>query len=86
MNKVQLTLTNQEAALLESFGSQFGYNLSKTIRYFISKASENILQQGFIPTYEMSAKTEKKGLQAVKEHRAGKTIKVSNATSFFDSL
>lgn len=86
MNKVQLTLTNQEAALLESFGSQFGYNLSKTIRYFISKASENILQQGFIPTYEMSAKTEQNGLRAIEEYKAGKTIKVTNVDAFFDSL
>ncbi len=86
MNKVQLTLTNQEAALLESFGAQFGYNLSKTIRYFVSKASESILQQGFMPTYEMSPQTEQKGLQALKDYRAGRTTQVSDVNAFFDSL
>lgn len=86
MNKVQLTLTDQEIALLEGFGSQFGYNLSKTIRYVISKASEKILQQGFVPTYQMSEKTEAKGLEAVRQHRAGQTTKISSVGAFFDSL
>lgn len=86
MNKVQLTLTSQEVNLLESFGSQFGYGLTKTIKYIISKASEKILQQDSIPTYEMSEETEKKGLQALEEYRSGKTIKVSNAETFFEAL
>jgi hypothetical protein len=86
MNKVQLTLTDQEASLLESFGSQFGYSLAKTIRYVISKASEKILQQNKIPTFEMSEETEKKGLEALEEYRSGKATQVKNVGAFFDSL
>ena len=51
MTKVQLTLTTQEATLLKNYGSQFGYNLPKTIRFFISKASEEILKNE-VPTFK----------------------------------
>ena len=86
MTKVQLALTDQEAAILNSYGSQFGYNLAKTIRFVISKATESFLQQGTIPTYEMSPQTEARGLKALKEHQAGKTIKVDDIGSFFNRL
>jgi len=79
MTKVQLTLTNQEAALLAGYGSQLGYNVSKTANFFIKKAAEKILNQGVIPVYEMSRETEKKGLEALTEHRDGKTIKITDA-------
>ncbi|MBU1088529.1 hypothetical protein KKC08_05485 [Patescibacteria group bacterium] len=86
MTKVQLSLTNQEAAILNSYGSELGYNLSKTIRFLISKAAEKFLQKGTIPVYKMSQKTEKKGLQALKEYKTGKTIKIDDVDNFFSQL
>ncbi len=85
MTKVQLSLTTQEASLLENYGSQFGYNLPKTIRFFISKASEEILKNK-IPTFSMSEETEKNGLEALEEHRLGETAKVDDVADFFSSL
>jgi len=85
MTKVQLSLTSQEATILGNYGSQFGYNLSKTIRFFISKASEEILK-GETPTFAMSRKTEDKGLKALEEHRSGKTTKIDDVKNFFNSL
>lgn len=85
MTKVQLSLTTQETAILGNYGSKFGYNLPKTIRFFISKASEEILKDN-IPTFQMSEETEKKGLQALKEYQEGKTIEVENVEEFFNSL
>lgn len=86
MNKVQLSLTNEEAAILEGYGSQFGYSLPKTLRYIISKAAENFLKEGTVPVFEMSAITEQAGLDALKEYRSGKTTAVSNTDEFFDNL
>ncbi|MBU2592673.1 hypothetical protein KKD61_04400 [Patescibacteria group bacterium] len=86
MTKVQLSLTDQEAAILSNYGSQFGYNLPKTIRFVISKASEKLLREGVVPVYEMSKKTEKKGLEALKKHKAGKTIAVQDVKEFFSAL
>lgn len=86
MTKVQLTLTDQEAALLAGYGSQLGYNVPKTAKFFIRKAAEQILNQGVMPVYEMSKETEQRGLEALKQHQAGKTIKVTDAKKFFEDL
>lgn len=85
MTKVQLSLTPQEAAILSSYGSKFGYNLPKTIRFFLSKASEEIIKNE-IPTFKMSKKTEENGLKALEEHRLGKTYEMDDVDEFFDSL
>ena len=85
MTKVQLSLTSQEANIIGNNGSQFGYNLPKTIRYFITKASEEILRDE-IPTFKMSKKTEENGLKALEEHRLGKTQEMDDIDGFFSSL
>lgn len=86
MNKVQLSLTDEEAAILASYGSQFGYSLPKTLRFVISKAAEKFIREGTIPVFEMSDKTEQAGLAALKEHKAGKTIAVDDIDAFLDNL
>jgi len=68
------------------YGAQFGYNLSKTVRFVVSKASEAILKESAEPVYQMSERTERLGLQALKEHAEGKTTKVSNIAEFFNTL
>ncbi|HEX7017541.1 MAG TPA: hypothetical protein VF209_01380 [Patescibacteria group bacterium] len=86
MNKVQLTLTKEEAAIIEGYGNRFGYSLPKTLRFIISKAAESFVKEGTIPVFEMSRKTEQAGLEALKEYRAGKTIAVDNIDEFIDNL
>ncbi|MBA3724602.1 MAG: hypothetical protein H0W89_07010 [Candidatus Levybacteria bacterium] len=86
MTKVQLSLTDEEAAILSGYGEQFGYNLPKMIRYIISKATERALQEKTIPIYSMSEETEKKGLQALAEHKEGKTSKIDTIDDYFDSF
>jgi len=86
MTKVQLALTNQEADILRGYGAQFGYSLPKTIRFLISKTAEEVLRSGMIPTYQIDQKLEEKGLQALKEHGAGQTIKVKDPQEFFNQL
>ncbi|MEA3354860.1 MAG: hypothetical protein U9Q63_00020 [Patescibacteria group bacterium] len=86
MTKVQLALTDQETTILNNYGSQFGYNLSKTIRFLISKAAESFLMQKTLPIFKMSPQTEAIGLKALKDHRAGKTTEIKDIDSFFDKL
>ena len=86
MAKLQLTLTDNEADILSNYGSQFGYNLSKTVRFLISKATERIVSKGIIPEFPLSKENEKIGLEALKEHRAGKSIKIDNIPDFFSKL
>ena len=86
MTKLQLTLTDNETAILKSYGSQFGYSLSKTVRFLISKATEKAIAGGTIPEFPMSEETEAKGLEVLKEHRAGKTTKIDDTSNFFEKL
>jgi len=85
MTKIQVTLTDQEAAYLSGYGSQFGYSLPKTAKYFLSKEVEKIAREQALPVYPLSPKMEEKGRQAVDEYKAGKTIEVTNIESYFNS-
>jgi hypothetical protein len=86
MNKVQLTLTNEESSILSSYGGRFGYSLPKTIRYIISKAAESYLREDTLPAYPMSKKTEQAGLRAKQQYQSGKTAQLKNVDEFIDSL
>ncbi len=86
MNKVQLSLTNEEAAILMGYGSQFGYSLPKTIRYVISKAAEAFMRESKYQVFEMSKKREEAGLKAIQEKKEGKAIRVDNVNEYFDNL
>lgn len=86
MTKVQLSLTDEEAAILAGYGQRFGYSLPKVIRFIISKAAENAINEKTVPVYPMSEATEKRGLTALQESDSGKTKVVKNTDSYFDSL
>lgn len=85
MIKVQLTLTDQEATILTHYGDNFGFNLSKTAKFFISKAAEEIFNIQ-PPVYKLSEKTEQAGLDAIAQHKSGKTKKVDDVETFFHNL
>lgn len=86
MTKVQLSLPDQEVSILQYYGNQLGYSLPKIIRFVITKASEEILEKQTIPTYQMSEKTEQKGIDALQAYRKGQTKEVKNIEEFFRSL
>ena len=86
MTKVQLSLTQEEAAILIGYGEQFGYSLPKTIKFMISKATESVVRSGGLPVYDLPASLEKKGLQALDEHKAGKTTEIKDFAAYFDAL
>ncbi len=86
MNKVQLSLTNEEVAILSSFGSQFGYSLPKTIRFVISRSVEEFVDKGLVPEFPMSEATEKIGQLALAEHQSGLTKKIDSISDFMNQL
>ena len=81
MNKLQLTITNEEAALLTTRAERIGYTLSRYVKFLIGKEAMAVLEEDTIPTYTMSDTTEKIALEALKSHRNGKTIKLNNPKS-----
>lgn len=86
MTKIQVTLTDQEAAYLTQYGNLLGYSLPKTAKFFLSKEVERIATEQFLPSHPMSEQLEAKARQAVAEYKLGKTIKVTDIAAYFDAL
>jgi len=74
--KIQITLTPQEVASLSIKSKALGYNVTKYIKYIVTREAEEIIEE--YPTYKMSAKTEKKILKAIADRKAGKTIQLAS--------
>jgi len=85
MKKIQLTLTRQEADILSAKAAQLGYNLTRFIKFLISKeAVEAIDLWENLPTFPMSAKREKQVEKVLKEHAEGKTHELKDLKDLFE--
>ena len=73
--KIQITLTPQEVASLSIKSKALGYNVTKYIKYIVTREVEEIIEE--YPTYKMSKRLEKITLKALKDHKEGKTIKLN---------
>ena len=80
--QLKLSLSEQLNDLLQAKATRFGVPVTQFVKHLIMKEIEG----EEYPTYQMSEKTEKKVKQALKEYRAGKSIKVDNVAEFFDNL
>lgn len=78
MNKVQLTLSMEEAEILNAQAAQFGYKLTKYIKLLISQKTAEILESDKIPTFRMSNRAYKIAKEAKEEHKKGQTIELSS--------
>ena len=83
MQKVQLTLTDQEKDLLALKGASLGYGVTKFIKFLISREALSVMED--IPTFQLSAKAERRALEALKEYQAGKSKELKRAGEL-DSL
>lgn len=70
--KIQITLTPQEVASLSIKSKALGYNVTKYIKYIVTREVEEIIEE--YPTYKMSKRLEKITLKALKDHKDGKSI------------
>jgi len=76
MTKLQITLTDQEADILKIKAASFGYNLTRFVKFILG---QKVLEyDASIPTYRMSAKTEKRVEEALADYEAGRTISVNS--------
>lgn len=70
MNKIQVTLTPQETTLLALQGQSLGYDVTKFVKFIISREVYNFAAK--IPTYKMSKGLEDEAEKALKEYKTGK--------------
>lgn len=80
--QVKVTLPEQLYFFLKSKADKFDLPVSSYIRNLVINDVKDL---GF-PTFEMSEKREKLGLEALKEHKQGKTTKVENIGEYFNNL
>ncbi|HLB60633.1 MAG TPA: hypothetical protein VJL83_03430 [Patescibacteria group bacterium] len=85
MQKVQITLTEQETNILSAQAARYGYRLSRYVKYLISDAVVRLpsakkpvmpVDDGTIPTFKLSKKTASIADKAYKEYKAGKAIRI----------
>lgn len=81
-NQVKITLPEQLYFYLKSKADKYGLTLSSYIKNLII----DDVKEMDIPTFKMSKKTEKVGLDAVKEHKAGKSIRIDSVSDFLEKL
>lgn len=84
MNKIQVTLTPQETTLLALQGQALGYDVTKFVKFLISREVYNFAAK--IPTYKMSKSLENETEKALKEYKAGKLRGYGSVDEMFANL
>ncbi|MCL4390360.1 MAG: hypothetical protein M1484_05210 [Patescibacteria group bacterium] len=84
MNKIQITLTPQETTLLAVQGQALGYDVTKFVKFLVSREVYNLASK--IPTYKMSESLEKETEKALKEYQAGKLRGYGSIDEMFANL
>ena len=80
MTKLQIALTDQEAANLNLQAFKMGYSLTRFVKFLIGQVAFKAVEN--IPVYPMSPKLLKISEAAWQEHQAGKTIKVNSVADY----
>lgn len=80
--QIKITLPEELYLHLKSKAEKFGLNMASYVRHLVI----NDVKDVDIPVFRMSEKTEKRGLQALKEHENGMTTEIKDIDKYFDSL
>lgn len=72
--KIQITLTPEEIAVLSLKGKRLGYNATKYVKFLIMKEAYSVVES--IPVSFLPPKLEEETLLALKEYHQKKTKKV----------
>ncbi len=78
MKKVQLTLTSEEAEIINIKAAQLGYNITKYIKLLLGREVLDTFKKVSYPTFKMSQKARTKVAEAQKEYLQGKTVKLKS--------
>lgn len=81
-SQIKVTLPDQLYAYLKTKADKFGLTMSFYVKNLIIDDVKDVE----IPTFKMSEKIEKVGLEALEEHRGGNSTKIDNVSEFFENL
>jgi len=77
-----VTVPGQLYGYIKSRADRFGLTLSAYVKNLII----DDVKDNDIPVFKMSKKLEKRGLEALKEYRAGKTKEIKDVEEYFRNL
>ena len=80
--QVKVTLPAQLQQFVQSKADKFGMTVSSYIKHLVLDDVRDM----DMPTFAMSQKTEKVALQALEEHRQGKTTEIKDIDEFLADL
>ncbi len=80
--QIKITVPNELYFFLKSKADKYGLNMASYIR----NLAINDVKDMDIPTFKMSAKTEKIALQAVEDYKNGKTKEITNIDKYLDEI
>lgn len=81
MTKLQITLTDQEAANLNLSAMSLGYSLTRFVKFLLGKEALETNKQ--VPVFKMSAKLEKSTKEAVEAYQRGKVYSVDSLQELY---
>ena len=76
MNKIQLTITPQEHEILKLKASSLGYNVTKYIKFLISRETYAFIER--VPEYPLPKKIARLADDALVEYKKGKAKELQN--------
>ena len=80
--QIKITLPQNLYLHLKSKAEKFDLGLATYIKHLVI----NDVKDVDIPIFKMSKKRERIALQALQDHKAGKTKEIKNIDQYFDSL
>lgn len=82
MTKIQITITEQESQLLAQKATLLGYDVTKYVKFLISK--EALATAHETPIFQMSDSGKKQYDQATLEHKVGKSLLLKDIDDLHD--
>jgi hypothetical protein len=82
MTKLQISLTDEETALLQNGADNLGYSLTRFVKFLLGQKAMELNQA--VPTFNMSDKLEKRVEKAMKNFRAGDVVKVNHLSELLE--
>lgn len=81
MNKLQISLTTQEAEIFSYKAATLGYDLTRYVKYQLSRLADTFLQE--LTTLKMSERLEKEVVKSRKDYQNGKLKSVNSVNELF---
>jgi hypothetical protein len=86
MNKLQISLTDQENDILAAKAAQLGYSVTKYVKLLLGKTVLENIESADYPTFQLSKKVQKEVEKAHQEYLRGEAKELKSVDDLDDLL